>query len=389
MGIWTPQVSLEVLGISILPQSTADYCAQPPEFDFPVDTDYLSLAAPPLAYVNGAYQRFRNLIYANKWVELSQCRNAPTPVLPSDPPLGFVILRRSLRVDFTNMDHGEIFFDYGAAPDGMAQVAVRFLSGSGGGNDQALIWSEVDFPIGSTSGVAPWVGVYTSGFNFNMHGDGTWVIVDPPRSGTHPAFLSFQFGRFDVRDGFVICDLAWKPASIGTIPDPPVVEGPPSGFPDPPPSDDCSAATLASICAKLDKMSKRIDFIDGAVQHTNAALVPIAPAAIDDPVGLVDNPPTGDGSPPGKAPLVKPAKAVGAVISLTNIPDYQPSRGTDPKYWPALGHVAMLTEFGPMPSQLIKHNPMVLLPIPVQCTALGFDLAPGIQASIQWLDAPK
>jgi hypothetical protein len=389
MGIWTPQVSLEALGISILPQSTADFCAQPPEFNFPVDTDYLALAAPTLAYVNGAYQRFRNLIYANKWIELSQCRDPVAPAHTTDPPYGFVWWLSGVELHIpTGVGFG-VGALLGLAPrniDGLAYRLVTATPEAAYINVRISAHQDVigtEFDEGDLSG---WAGGPVDGGAFPA-----WTVRNAYLNTNRDMYGSVSWfnGPLDPPNVDIVLDVAVRPMSIGTIPDPPVVEGPPSGFPDPPAPDDCTAATLASICAKLDKMSRRIDFIDGAIQHTNAALVPLAPAAIDPPVDLEDNPPTGDGSPPGTKPVVKPAKAVGAVVTLSSIPEYQPRRGTDPTYWPSLGHVAMLTEFGPMPSQLIKHNPMVLLPIPVQVTALGFDLAPGVRASIQWLDAPK
>ncbi len=44
-----------------------------------------------------------------------------------------------------------------------------------------------------------------------------------------------------------------------------------------------------------------------------------------------------------------------------------------------------MTDNGPLPSTLVKHNPMVLMPIVPLCTSLAFDFAPGVVAQVRWL----
>lgn len=389
LGTWSSLASLEALGMTILPQSTAEFVMQPPPFEFPVATDYGSLAVPTLAWANGAYQRFRNLIYANKWVELAQCRNAPTTAPSSDPPPGYVWWMHGVELHVRADFQFEVGAIIGLAPRDIDGFAYRLVVATPEAGSLNIRLGHTPQVVGD--------GVIDNGFD-----DWTGGPMDEgpyPEWGVRNAFLDTDRDMYGFVAWFgaprnppvldIVLDLAVRPKHIGTIPDIPPIVDPPTGFPDPPAEDDCSLADSASLCALLRTIGKKIDFIESAIQHTNAALVPPAPLPSGDPVTPEANPPNDDGSDPGVKPVTKPPKAIGAVISCTGLPDWLARHGQSPVFYPALGHVTMLTDFGPLPSQLIKHNPIVLLPLPVQMTSLAFDLTPGVRASIQWLEPPK
>lgn len=373
MGSWSSEVSLELLGISIRPQNTAEFAANPPNYEFPDPLDYAKLAAPPLAMISGTYTRFANLVKATKWATLAVCIQ-PSPV----PGAQVTACQPAGRTAFITAKIGTI-------PAGATLGHIRLRAWSPG---------PADWPTGGSS-FEPGAFLNTSpdiDIDSNGGGTSTWSEAfssfGETLTFTPATYLDAEQTLYITSPVVSVPGHCWRvswdftPAGDSpTPPPPPPLEPPPAGFPAA--VDACSSADMASLCRKLDAMDARI-------QHISTQLVPVAPQTYAPPIPAVPILPLPtDGSAPAYEPIPKPEGAVGAIISCPTVPASQPHYGHDPEFWPSLGHACMITTIGPLASVLIRHRPLVILPVPPQVISIVLDLAPGVAGAVQWLRSPK
>lgn len=365
-------VLLTALGLPTDPQNTAAYVAVEPEGEQPTAEDWVKLFFPPIALFTGTYTRFGNWIRLAKWQELAVCK--PAGSIPPEGEWTYLCTVTHTCADGTGivMNRCGPFrdFDYyratlieGADLTALGiQVALNrglVIPGDSYGstlaNQQAVgqlteVGQFVDLAVGEG------VNTHNDFYTFTACG-GSWA-GDPPR------------GTITI---------------AGHTPPPPPTE---PDVPKPEVDAGCDeVADFADVGDALCELRKQLNRIEAKIDWLASQASPPDVVPDDDPVPVVpvDGPPPPDGSDPPTQPVVRPEGAVGAIIQLTTVPAYQPWHGKDPKFWPGLGHVAYITEWGPMPSVLIKHNPMVLLGMPPQVESLQLDLAEGVVGTVQWL----
>lgn len=352
-------------------QNTADFVAQEPEGELPQVTDWLLLGFPPAAQLAGAYERIGRWIRLNKWVELAVCNPPP----PTDPSLS----EQLCSITLERPASGALIGTCGPF-SGFDWFSFDPLTY----NPNTFRWEpaaptprdEIDLDVTSAD-PTPYAASYndmiqahigiSSSYYFGPLGNTgdpghppapqTWVSVWWAEKGVDPPPLT------------VIHVVGHRTP----VPTEPVL--PPAGpAPEPPPVTDCEGCGRA-----VDSLRERLDQIVAILQYQNATASPAE--------AWPDETPTPITPAPGR--MTKPPTAVGVVVEVTAIAPDIAHYGNDPMFWADLGHVAMLTPQGAMPSQLLKHNPLVLFPIPFVVTELAFDLHSGVEAQLRWLNAYK
>lgn len=340
-------------------QNTADFVANEPTGDLPTAADWVSIFFPPTGFISGAYERVGRWIRLAKWQELALCNVNPNPPaggtdalcrlqIPGQPgsPLADQCGPLSGYDWYEFVDAGSVVqpgSEYGAQftiSDAPAMIYVDTMVG----------WTQ----SGHTWGLAP----FDRAFQLDE-----WV---PRTPGGAVYFQAWWQSTNDTPPLSVQVDVYGR---TFTTPQPPIL--PPNGPPAAPePGVDCSDCTDA-----VRALSAKIDFLTALVGYIARSGLPPEVTADQDATPI----PTGGGR------VDKPAAAVGVIIELTTIPPAAPHYGVDPMFWADLGHVAMVTGDGTLPSQLIKHNPMVLLNVPFPVSALAFDLRAGVAGQLRWL----
>lgn len=381
-------LSLAAMGLSGNPQNTADFCSGPPPSDLPGPLDYAAIAFPPEALLSGAYGRLGNQIKASKWDELCQWKAPPVHVNPVDPPDGYTMYYQGEHVAIDTTLHA-------AAPGAHGMIAAWVNDGIPA-NCTGIAW-RITFEDTTPNGVglihntAPLhVG---EDMDFEASAGRNWYTDFHPAApisdwavqgiGPHPYTpkgLCIVWGTSPRGIVNVTFDVAVK-LDPGVPPGPPPPIDPPPDYPTS--GGPCDAVTLSDLCRAINGLQGTLDTILRKVD-------PPALVAGPDPTPVVDDPavPPVPGVPTPKAPVAKPPLAVGLIITCTGIPNTVARYGTGPTFYPALGHIAMMTADGPLPSVLIKHNPMVLTPLPAVVKKFGIDLAPGVEAELTWLYPP-
>jgi hypothetical protein len=284
-------------------------------------------------------------------------------------PAGFSAYYRDQFVDATGL--GAFFSAFVADPLPLGTIAAAFRKASGAWPVVADTFALVDVQLvqGTEIGrAAPFPTVYDvpgSGGGPDANGWYTVTWVPGEHVIAHPV-IKTSIGEPNPGSGTFDIAFQWSPVPFEP---PPPLEAPP-GYPA---GGVCAAPTLADLCKQLSAIDGKLDALTAL--HSPHEVTP-------DPLPTPTEP-NPDG--PGLKPLVKPPKAIGAIITCTSIPSIAARYGTSPVFYPDLGHVAQVTEFGPMPSQLIKHNPLVLLPLGQQVVSVELDLLPGVTATATWL----
>jgi hypothetical protein len=356
-----PFFALPLLDLPTYPQLTADFCSVPPPSDLAGPADFALLATGVIGIATGAYRRVGNLVKANKWADLCQFKAAPVIV----PRAGYCI----------PPGDGRYIFNLGTVP-ALAQsvtITVYGVSGRGGtaiGSPGVRIFqsnaSQPSQPYDfSTQYGSVAIDQDTSDFphvfNWPM-GHGNWTFAQTfYLEGPWPI----------VAEQCVDAELRYVPAGAAPtdLPPPDPVDVPD----DYPTTGPCDSPSLSDLCKAIAALDTRLRWV--ADQLVPPELTPGDEAEV----------PAADPDTGGTLPIDKPPDAVGVIITATVIPPHVARYGTAPKFYPALGHVAMLTLAGPLPSVLIKHSPMVLTPLPAQVKQIQVDMNEGCAASFTWL----
>jgi hypothetical protein len=72
------------------------------------------------------------------------------------------------------------------------------------------------------------------------------------------------------------------------------------------------------------------------------------------------------------------------VLTL-DIPNTRDRFWANPPVHPSVGRVVLGTTDGWLPAIPIHHNPMLVIPIPLQVTDVGVNLAEGVNGTYRWL----
>jgi hypothetical protein len=372
-------VTLSAFGIPTLPQNTAQFCSAGAPTDLPGPADFALMSLPPLGIVSGAYSRYGNEIRRAKWVSLCQCVAAPAPVLADDPPTGFRVLARAVTIA---VPAGASFRPQWAGaqlPNGTLEFGYRMVGGDyiGFGRGSGAVANKLA-TTGLVIGAAP--NDFTE-LNAATGGQAGPFFSQPalahPTNAGYPYIRADNIGRGAAT---LIVDLFYAPA----LDVPPVAPTPVAAPTDYPVSGGpCDAPTNSDLCKKLDALGSKLDYL------VNTTVPPKSvPDTIPTPIPPnLDN--TGAPLPPGElgfpVDLTKPPAANGAVIQCTTIPSFEARVGENPTYYPALGHYALKTDSGYLPSEVVKHNPQVIFPIPPQVKSLSVALSEGVVGTIVWL----
>lgn len=373
-------IALTALGIPSGPQNTADFCSQMPPTEFSSPADIAIYGFPPLAIASGAYGRLGNQIKARKWSTLCDLSQGPNNGLGGTPPSGYDVYYENQSITWDPGDHSTIPWVGDQFPINTIAVGFRIISFTG--NYDNLYWFVLkgDPHVGDPRPL----GIDSrKGLTQNANSDpiGTWEI-EPMNSAdlglaVWPCIWSVDPGGTPVT---AVISIAWKPAAISApaapAPMPAIPDYPTSGGP-------CDAPSMTDLCKSLKDLHDKVDVL---TRNVGPPANPYeGPSVKPDPVLPL---PTDPGAPKPLHPVVKPAAAVGVILRVDTIPDIYARYGTAPTFYPAIGHVALLTKDGPLPSQLLKHSPMVIEPLPPYITAVQLDLEAGVEGSVAWLYPP-
>jgi len=317
-----------------------------------------------------AFEALHNSVVQTKWAELCVCNPAPNAPPQSGP------VQPGVQVCGISGVNNVCNWVY-EIPGNVVEVAISVTGETVSGVAQSQSTNAVDMcysttpfttstPVSSISGV----------IHVNWHQSFPFTIdsgqFDLP-NGDH-IYLGFAPLTSDPNTCFNI-QPSWQTPAQPTPPAPPTAPPLPTGVPAAPGcptvTDNQGLAnmlcdvesTLAAINAKLDYLARNI------------------------------NPPTANPDPtptpaPPNTPITKPPAAVGCIVQLTSLPPGTPDYGS-PGFIPDMAWAVMMTDYGPLPSVLVKHNPMVLIfPTPL-VTTVQIDARPGVTAQVQFLNAPK
>jgi hypothetical protein len=368
-----PFIALPLLDVPTTPQYTADFCSVGPPEDLGTAADFALLGTGIIGIASGAFHRVGNLVKAQKWSELCVCKaaNTTTDVAPD-----------SYCMDTITGGRGNGIL-VGQVPANATDMAVTFSAWTGGTD-----------PMDAAN--APTLSLYNSaaadshgfptGANYaNLRVDtipGTvhftpnvYTGATPEDTTTPPLWLWIGGSAHPTVGECFTVSFTYTVPGVGTTTVPPPDPVPtPTGYPS---SGPCDMPSLSDLCKAIAAIDTRLRWV--ADQLVPPELTP-GDSAEPVPVDPVDG---------TSAPVDKPAAAVGVIITASSIPPYVARYGHAPQFFPALGHCAMLTLAGPLPSVLIKHSPMVLTPLPPQVKSLQLDLAEGVTATFTWLYNPK
>jgi hypothetical protein len=140
-----------------------------------------------------------------------------------------------------------------------------------------------------------------------------------------------------------------------------------------------TAASLAGVAAEIDRIEQKADFLISLVR-TMLQLDPRLPAAdvVDDPIDVVD----------ADTPIDL-VDAIGAIITLTGVPDEVDVGFGVPQQFAKLGRVNFGTATAWYPSIPVTHTPMVIQPLPPGTTRMTVTVAPPASATVTPLLRPK
>jgi hypothetical protein len=374
-----------VIGLPTTQQNTHDFCRLPPPTEFPTALDVANSPSPFDSILTGTWTRFGNLVRAKKWEELCQWKAPPVHVNEVDPPDGYTMYYQDVVVTFTDVLHEKYVIWVGdPLPAGADYVAFRATASSGTLNIVNGWLTSPPMVLGEDGYASSSTHFIVSDLDSRSNPLRTWrttaVVGNPlhPDALVYPSLISTgnfpgaQSITFDLAVHFP-ADVPYSaPPSLHAEPGMPVADGP------------CAGATLADLCNSLSNLHDKVDVL---LRNTN-------PPPILQPDTPIDPEPVDPGTPdPTKPiplkPVLKPALAVGALVNVTVIPDYASRYGTSPPFFPNIGHVSLHTENGPLASQLLKHNPMVIMPLPMFVTGIQLDLEVGVSATVTWLYPPK
>lgn len=340
-------------------QNTADFVAHEPTGDLPTTADWVSIFFPPSGFLTGAYERIGRWIRLAKWKELAVCNVNPNP--PDDGGNALC------RLDLPGQPGSELAdncgpfsgYDWYDLVDAGSTVVSGHEWGAQITISDARAMAYVDTHIGWVQAGHSWGELPYD----RATQPGAWV---PRTPGGEVVFNAWWQDTGDSPPLSVHLDVYGR---VNTVPTVPVL--PPNGPPEPPPPGaDCGDCTDA-----VRALSAKLDFLTALVAYIARSGLPPNVVADQD----------GTPIPSGGGHVSRPPDAVGVIVEVTSVPAESPHYGTDPVFWPDLGHVAFVTADGPLPSQLLKHNPLVLLSIPYPVSALAFDLRAGVAGQVRWL----
>lgn len=365
------QIASSAIGIPVGAIDLDGFCETEPTGPEASAADYVALfAMTGVAWASGALDRIRNDYM--RWQFAQWCICKP----PEAPHPQYLVV---------DLGH----FNGGPAGTSVVQAAVQWLDqlGAPQSTDYGEFTVEKDL---SAFPVAAWVSPAIQGsvthVTFRVISstlgdfDTQFFLQDcPPLIGTNNECVSPISQQWAITtpqaggppyDGDVV-----PPGGTGTTyPEPAGPAEPPNAAAVP----SCAPVTsFEDVGAELCQVNTKLDWLTQAIKWLSQVTVP--------PTYNPDPEPT---SPTSGGALDKPADASGAVIQLTTIPSHLARYG-QPLFFPDAGHYALLTPEGALPSQLVKHNPMVVFPIPAAVVQIVLDLAEGVEAQVQWLRQPK
>jgi hypothetical protein len=373
-------VALTGMGIPTGPQNTADFCRRLPSQEFSTPADVLLWGFPPLALAAGAYARLGNQIKAAKWSALCELSQGPNNGLGGTPLLGWDIYYQDETITFTPNAGATLVWVSDDLPAGCTAVAVKVTSYTG--LLSQLLWSSVNGDV-QVGDARPFTGdpalVTNAHANAAAFGNYFYPAIAAGASFSVPTRVVWWTGAADSTPRTLVFSIAYKPAAVAApVPPPPMpdIPGYPTGSP-------CDLVTLPDLCKSLKDLHDKVDVL---TRNIGPAPGPYeGPSVKPEPVLPL---PTDPDAPVPLKPVKKPATAVGALIKVTVIPDYSSRYGTSPIFYPNIGHVALITADGPLASTLLKHNPMVIEPLPPYVTGVQLDLESGVSATVTWLFPP-
>lgn len=359
---------IQALQLPTDPQNTADFVAHEPTGELPTAQDWAAIAFPPTGFFTGAYERLGNWIRLNKWSELAICNVPP----PGSPELSVHLCNMVVSPAANTELSGQCgpyngYWTYSLVPTAAnvpagAENGITFLAAS----VHATPFLDTLANFRNVGGVKdelsyadpqPWLLAGNSVWPDQMYISGWWTDV-----GATPG----QSVNVEVWG-----QLATPVPTAPVLPD---IHGPVT-----PPVDDCAGCGDA-----VNALSGKIDYLTALVRYLATIVTP--PGVVRGP-DATPVPPATPGAPAPK--VTKPPTAIGFVVEVTTVPIQVARYGSDPMFYADLGHYAMLTAEGPLPSALIKHNPLVVLNLAPQVTEVAFDMFPGAAAQVSWLFPPK
>lgn len=367
---------LSAMGLPSDPQNTAAYVAVEPEGELPTAADWVKLAFPPIAAITGTYTRLGNWVKLQKWNELALCNGSPE--IPPEGDYTYLCTIEHVCTDssgvvlyvcgpYSGYDYYRCTLTSGANLSALG-IQVQLQRGLVFVNDSYASTLANAQATAALTAVDQYVDLAV---NEEVSIDNTFYVFSTCGGGPYDPAPEGFITIYGHRDP--------DPPTEPELPEPVV----PGGCPDIEDFADLSEA-ICNIGKQLDRIEAKVDWLASITPPPQ--VIPDDEPTVPEPV---DPEPPPEGQPVPLQPILRPAGATGVIVELTTIPAWQAQHGTNPKFWPALGHIALMTDYGPLPSILIKHNPMVLLSIPPQVVALQLDLAPGVVGQVRFLNQPK
>lgn len=352
-------IILQNLNLPSDPQVTADFVEHPGIGEMPRPEDWVSILFPPTGFIQGSYERIGSWLRAYYLAQYAECAPAP-PGTPSTEDLVCVLgLGRPDVGDLADLCSPEPVYDH---------YRLHVPTGNPIPSDPTTFRFTVSEAL------------LTPGDTYNASNYVTHTGSDIPLSASGdmvlPGLSQFDFAQH-IGGWFIDKGLTPDPSmsvevyGVRVPSTNPTPLPPPPGAPEPPPTGtDCADCTQAVV-----DLSAKVNYLISLVTYLTAQIVPPDVEADVTPTPI---PPTG-----GR--VTKPRNATGFIVELVTVPTWTSRYGSDPTFYPDLGHVALLTDDGALPSQLLKHNPMVILNVPYPVAEVGFDLAAGVAGQVRWL----
>jgi hypothetical protein len=358
-------LSTSLLNLPLGSLATADFCSRPPPTDLASAGDLVAIAAAATWLDEGAYQRAHNSIVAWEWS--NRCEWKPAPDAPNPPvspaPPG------SVCGDPTT----DVLVWRATAPAGTA--LLTFSNGTYQQDGVYVPWNNSRFWLAVSTVPFPSSGPYAPPaplIDAQLQNVDSQMLISIPQAaqgsqlylGIHS--LANQMTATDCIQFSWSYQLAQAPGTAEPAPAAPPAPNVPARAGCPTVSDTQGLANL--VCDLTDLVNS----LDAKL----TALLNREPVSITVPAPPVD---VGTG-----APQPKPAGAIGVVVQVTDIPPQYPHYG-NPAFYPNIGHLLLETDQGPLPSVLIKHNPMVVIFDTPLVTQIALDLSPGVSAQAQFI----
>lgn len=367
IGSW---ITLQWLGLPTGAIETATFCDNEPVGELASVDDLLGLANWPRALTNGSVERIKNSYLKWEYAQRCECRAAPGALNQSGTT--------------KTVSTGNICQDASAAnvvvwigaPIPRVDAASMTLDAAVNCSAGPLLGlSAVPVDIGDTvvAGTKPYYGASAGGFCDLGRTDALNLSGLTSRETWYPYATFPGYGQGTC----ATAHLTYTPHYA--LPTDYPAPTPPSGYPtDYPLRPACPTVTdLQGLAEMICQLQELNEVLNGKLDYLAKLATPptaypeLSPTAVE----------TGVAVP-------KPENAVGVVVEVITIPTYVARYGT-PAFYPDLGHVLLDTANGPLPSVLLKHNPLVLFFPNPQITSVTLDLSAGVEAQMRFLLGPR